>query len=271
MAQCLAHGARRARTSNPPSDFAVGGHLAPPDRQRCPKHTPLKVGQCRPVNRQVKGCAAALDILGDLPASLRRRLGRPLDSSGNPPPQTRQESRLGDPELYPRQPLGSHGHIHLAQAWSRNRVKVADWLERSPQSRLGLSDSALLRASKALDALKPENRDEEVGIDIVRNALMQPARMLAKNSGQDDGWVIKEILKSESPTFGFNAGTLKFEDMVKAGVLDPVKVTRTALQNAASAASMILTTECLVTDLPEKKDDAGAAGMGGMGGMGMGM
>ena len=95
--------------------------------------------------------------------------------------------------------------------------------------------------------------------------------MLAKNSGQDDGWVIKEILKSESPTFGFNAGTLKFEDMVKAGVLDPVKVTRTALQNAASAASMILTTECLVTDLPEKKDDAGAAGMGGMGGMGMGM
>ena len=130
---------------------------------------------------------------------------------------------------------------------------------------------ALLRASKALDALKPENRDEEVGIDIVRNALMQPARMLAKNSGQDDGWVIKEILKSESPTFGFNAGTLKFEDMVKAGVLDPVKVTRTALQNAASAASMILTTECLVTDLPEKKDDAGAAGMGGMGGMGMGM
>lgn len=132
---------------------------------------------------------------------------------------------------------------------------------------------ALLKASKSLDKLKVENPDEQVGVDIIRQALLQPVRGLAKNSGQDDGWVVKKVLENKSPSYGFNSSTLEFGDMLAAGVLDPVKVTRNALQNAASAASMILTTECLVTDLPEKKDDAAAAAaaMGGMGGGMMGM
>ncbi len=125
---------------------------------------------------------------------------------------------------------------------------------------------ALLRTAKVLDSLKAANADEQVGIDIVREALSMPLRWLAKNSGADDGWVVRKVEESVDKNFGFNALTLQFEDMLKAGILDPVKVTRSALQNAASVASMILTTECLVTDLPEeKKEDHGHGGMEGMG------
>lgn len=127
---------------------------------------------------------------------------------------------------------------------------------------------ALLRASQALDSLKVDGDDERVGVDIVRHALEQPVRMLAKNSGEDDGWVVKTIMTNKNVNYGFNSGSLEFGDMISAGVLDPVKVTRNAIQNAASAASMILTTECLVTDAPEKKEDMPAA-PGGMPGMGM--
>lgn len=124
---------------------------------------------------------------------------------------------------------------------------------------------ALLRARKALENIKGDNSDEVVGIEIVRESLSQPLRWLAKNSGADDGWVVKEVENSKNVAYGFNSLTLEFEDMIKAGILDPVKVTRSALQNAASVASMILTTECLITDLPEeKKDDHSHAGMGGM-------
>ena len=126
---------------------------------------------------------------------------------------------------------------------------------------------ALLRATKALKGLTGETPDENVGIDIVRDALTQPVRWLAKNSGQDEGWVVRQVLDNKSETYGFNAGTLEFGDMIKAGVLDPVKVTRNALQNAASAASMILTTECLVTDIPQDKPDMPAGMSGGMPGM----
>jgi len=125
---------------------------------------------------------------------------------------------------------------------------------------------ALLRAVKALDKVTTDSPDELVGVEVVRNALQQPVRWLAKNSGQDDGWVVNTVLENPQVNFGFNAGTLEFEDLVKAGVLDPVKVTRSALQNAASTASMILTTEALVTDIPEetKEPMGGPAGMGGM-------
>src|SRR3990167_7176310 len=126
---------------------------------------------------------------------------------------------------------------------------------------------ALLRTAKVLEKLKGESADEQIGIDIVRESLSQPLRWLAKNSGADDGWVVRKVEESADKNFGFNALTLEFEDMLKAGILDPVKVTRSALQNAASVASMILTTECLVTDIKEEKEDRGGGGMGG--GMGM--
>jgi chaperonin GroEL len=127
---------------------------------------------------------------------------------------------------------------------------------------------ALLRTVKILSKVKGDNTDEEIGIKIVAESLPQPLRWLAKNSGADDGWVVKKIEESDNVNFGFNALTLNFEDMLKAGILDPVKVTRSALQNAASVASMILTTEALVTDLPEKEDKSGA-GAGMPGGMDM--
>ncbi|KKT38922.1 MAG: 60 kDa chaperonin 2 [Candidatus Collierbacteria bacterium GW2011_GWF1_44_12] len=113
---------------------------------------------------------------------------------------------------------------------------------------------ALIRAAKALDKVKAENSDEEVGIQIVRESLSQPLRWLAINSGADAGWVVRKVEESTTLNYGFNSLTLQFEDMIKAGILDPVKVTKSALQNAASVASMILTTECL--EAPD---------MGGMG------
>jgi len=124
---------------------------------------------------------------------------------------------------------------------------------------------ALIKARRVLDVLKGDNTDEEIGIKIVRESLSQPLRWLATNSGVDAGWVVKKVEDSKTASLGFNALTLEFEDMIKAGILDPVKVTRSALQNAASVASMILTTECLITDIPEEKKENPAPNMGDMG------
>lgn len=124
----------------------------------------------------------------------------------------------------------------------------------------------LLRASSVLDNLSSESDDEAVGIKIVKGVLEQPLRWLAKNSGADDGWVVRTVMENKNASYGFNSATLEFGDMIKMGVLDPVKVTRHALQNAASVASMVLTTECLVTDVKEK-DKPAAPDMSGMGGM----
>lgn len=131
-----------------------------------------------------------------------------------------------------------------------------------------------LRAAKVLSSLKLANDEEQMGVKIMMKALEQPVRMIARNSGEDDGAILKEILRNSDVDYGYNAYTGKFESMLKAGIVDPAKVTRSSIQNAASIAAMILTTEVLITDLPEKKDEhpgAGAAGMGGMGGMDMGM
>lgn len=114
---------------------------------------------------------------------------------------------------------------------------------------------ALLRSAKALDKVVTDNDDEKVGVDVMRNACSQPMRWLAANSGVDAGWVVRKVADSAVPDYGFNALSLQFGSMLKQGIIDPVKVTRTALQNAASVASMMLTTESLVADLPEKKED----------------
>jgi len=128
----------------------------------------------------------------------------------------------------------------------------------------------LLRAAKALNSVKTDNEDETIGVEILRFALTQPVRLLAENSGAEAGWVVKKV-EAGTADFGFNALTMEFGSMLKQGILDPAKVTRTALQNAASVAGMILTTECLICDLPEKEKDAmpGGSMPGGMGGMGM--
>jgi len=130
---------------------------------------------------------------------------------------------------------------------------------------------SFLRAKKALDKVETENEEEKIGVEIVRQALEQPVRWLAKNSGEDDGYVLKKIEEKleTNPEFGYNALTGKFESMIKAGVLDPLKVSRSALQNAASVAAMVLTTEVLISDIPEKEEGKGE-GSGNMpGGMEM--
>ncbi len=126
---------------------------------------------------------------------------------------------------------------------------------------------ALLRCVTAIEAVKAANEDEAIGVGIVKRAVESPTRELAKNAGVE-GSVIVEEVKKRKGNEGYNVATGEYEDLVKAGIVDPKKVTRTALQNAASIAGLLLTTECLITDLPEKEKPApmpgGGGGMGGM-------
>ena len=127
--------------------------------------------------------------------------------------------------------------------------------------------TAVLRAAKAIDALALEG-DEKIGASIVRRAVEEPLRHLCANAGIEGSLVVKEVL-SKKGNFGYNVATETYEDLVKAGVVDPTKVARCALQNAASVAGLLLTTEALIADIPEEKKEApaGGGGMGGMGGM----
>lgn len=134
---------------------------------------------------------------------------------------------------------------------------------------------ALVRASKVLDnfSTESEDHDEQIGVSIVKRALEEPLRQISQNAGMEGAVIVGKVRDEANETFGFNAATEKFEDLVAAGVIDPAKVTRTALQNAASIAGLMLTTEAMIADIPEKDDHShGGGGMpGGMGGMGMGM
>jgi chaperonin GroEL len=127
----------------------------------------------------------------------------------------------------------------------------------------------LLKASKVLDGFKGDNDDQEAGVAIVRRALQAPIRQIAENAGVEGSIVVGKVLENASATFGFNAQTEEYVDMVKAGVIDPAKVVRTALQDAASVAGLMITTEAAIVEAP-KKGGGGAGGMpgGGMGGMG---
>jgi chaperonin GroEL len=124
---------------------------------------------------------------------------------------------------------------------------------------------ALLKAAKALDSLKGLNADQDAGIAIVRRALQAPIRQIAENAGVEGSIVVGKVLENASPTFGFNAQTERYVDLVQDGVIDPAKVVRTALQDAASVAGMMITTEAAVAEAPKKGGGAQAPGMGGMG------
>jgi len=131
---------------------------------------------------------------------------------------------------------------------------------------------ALLRALSKLDTLKLDNEDQNAGVRIVRRALEEPARQIAENAGVDGSIVIDKIRTNANAAFGYNANTNVYEDLIKAGVIDPTKVVKTALLNASSVASLMLTTEVMIADKPEEKKAAdmhAGGGMGGMGGMGM--
>jgi chaperonin GroEL len=132
--------------------------------------------------------------------------------------------------------------------------------------------TALLYAIRALEGIKVANHDQQVGIDIVRKALQAPARQIAENAGADGSLVVGKLLEGKNEKMGFNAQTGEYVDMIKDGVIDPTKVVRLALQDAASVAALLITTEAMIAERP-KKDEApmggggGGGGMGGMGGM----
>jgi chaperonin GroEL len=124
---------------------------------------------------------------------------------------------------------------------------------------------ALLRALKSLDGVKPDNPDQKAGVDIVRRAIQVPARQIVQNAGEDGSLVVGKLLEKADYNWGFNAATGEYQDLVGAGVIDPVKVVRTALQDAASVAALLITTEALVAEKPKKESPAlPAGGMGGM-------
>ena len=126
---------------------------------------------------------------------------------------------------------------------------------------------ALLRASKALEGLKLEG-DQKVGVDIIRRAVEAPLRNIASNAGVEGSIVVQKVKESKDANYGYNAATDSYEDLVKAGVIDPTKVVRSALQNSSSIAALLLTTEAMVSEIPEEKPAAPAGGgPGGMGGM----
>ncbi len=129
---------------------------------------------------------------------------------------------------------------------------------------------ALLYASKVLDGVKGENHDQDAGVNIVRRALQEPIRQIVRNSGGEGSIVVGKLLEQDDLKFGFNAQTEEYVDLIAAGIVDPAKVVRTALQDAASVAGLLITTEAMVAEAP-KKDGGGAPAMpdmGGMGGMG---
>jgi chaperonin GroEL len=129
---------------------------------------------------------------------------------------------------------------------------------------------ALLNATKALAKIQPTNDDQKVGVDIVRRAIQAPVRQIAENAGMEGSVVVGKLIEAKGPNTGFDAQEGKYTDMFKAGIIDPTKVVRIALQDAASVAGLLITTEAMVAEKPEKKEPmpAGAPDMGGMGGMG---
>jgi chaperonin GroEL len=129
----------------------------------------------------------------------------------------------------------------------------------------------LVRAAKALEKFSAgDDPDEQIGVNIVKRALEEPLRQIVQNAGREGAVVVERVRGDKNENFGFNAATEEFEDLVKAGVIDPAKVTRTALQNAASIAGLMLTTEAMVSEIPEEEGKAPMpGGMGGMSGMGM--
>jgi chaperonin GroEL len=124
---------------------------------------------------------------------------------------------------------------------------------------------ALLRAQSALDRIKG-TEDEKTGVEIIRRALEEPIRLIAENAGAEGSIVVGRVKESKDKNFGYNAASDTYEDLVRAGVIDPTKVTRTALQNAASIAGLLLTTECVLVEKKEERPAPAAPG-GGMGGM----
>jgi chaperonin GroEL len=126
---------------------------------------------------------------------------------------------------------------------------------------------ALARASKVLENIVFDNADQKFGVEIVRKAVLTPLRQIAENAGEDGAVISGKVLENDDYDFGFDAQTGTYTDLVAAGIIDPTKVVRTALQDAASVASLLITTEAMIAEKPEKKQPMPQGGGGGMGDM----
>lgn len=125
----------------------------------------------------------------------------------------------------------------------------------------------LIYAAKAIEDMKLETHEEQVGAEILKNALTKPAYFIAANAGEEGAIVVEKIKNSKEIHYGFNAAIAKYEDLFKTGIIDPAKVVRSAVQNATSIAGLFLTTECVITDIKEDEPPMPAMPSGGMGGM----
>ena len=170
------------------------------------------------------------------------------------------------------------GGVAVIQVGATTEVEMKDLQERVKDAKEATKAAieegiipgggvTLLRAGKVLSKIKTNSPDEQAGVDLIASVIDEPLRMLAANAGEDAGWVIGQVKERDQANWGFNALTNTFEDLVKAGVIEPAKVAISSLQNAASVASMILTTECLITNIPEKEKPMPAGMPGGMDGM----
>ena len=139
---------------------------------------------------------------------------------------------------------------------------------RSRKASCRAAASPLARASLILSKLKADNDDQRFGIEIVRKAVQTPLRQIAENAGEDGAVVAGEVLDKDEYDWGFDAQTGEYKDLVAAGIIDPTKVVRTALQDAASVAGLLITTEAMVAERPEKRPSPSMSPGGGMGGMG---
>ena len=168
-------------------------------------------------------------------------------------------------------PVGGATEVEMKERLERVKDAIEATKAAVEEGILPGGGVALLKASLKLDSVKTDSLEEQVGIDILKYALEQPVRMLAQNSGEDGGYIfnlIKDKVSSDSKSdYGYNAATGKMTSMIKDGILDPAKVTKTALINAVSVGQMILTTDVLITDAPEPKNSNPSPDMSGMGGM----
>ena len=169
------------------------------------------------------------------------------------------------------------GGVAVIQVGASTEVEMKNLQERVKDAKEALKAAidegiipgggvTLLRSAKVLEKLKGASYDEQAGIDLIKSVVEEPLRKLAENSGEDPGWIVGQVKAKDSANYGFNAQTNKLEDLLKSGVIEPAKVEIAALQNAASVSSMILTTECLITDAPEENKPSmpAAPDMGGM-------
>jgi chaperonin GroEL len=159
------------------------------------------------------------------------------------------------------------GALEVEVRERKDRVEDAMHATRAAAVEEGIvadGGTALLYGAQALDALKPANDDQRAGIEIVRRALQAPSRQIATNAGMDGSIVVGKLIDQNDVNFGFDAQTGEFGDLVQAGIIDPAKVVRVALQDAGSVAGLLITTEAMVAEKPEPKAATVASGAGGM-------